>query len=63
MRGNTDLGVVLERRLDETFEDYTDRIAVTTLYAARDRGLPLGATAKAIADVVRELTLDTYDCV
>lgn len=49
---NTELGVVLVREDDEPWHEFVERVAVSTLYAARDRGLKFELQAKAVADVV-----------
>lgn len=55
MLNNTELGVVLGQREDETWQEYTDRIAVQTLFAARDRLLRFEDQAIAVADVMRKV--------
>lgn len=50
---NTELGVVLVRHIDESRDEFFDRIATETLYAAIDRGYSLERAASAIVSAVR----------
>lgn len=63
MLPNTELGVNLQRNEGDTFEEYTDRVAVHTLFAAHDRGLRFEDRAIAIAAIMRRLCQEEFSSV